>query len=34
MMIHKHGFFDLNHTLIDFETVDIQGVNQGGIDSE
>ena len=34
MMIHKHGLFDLNHTLIDFETVGIQGVSQGEIDSE
>lgn len=33
-MTNKHGLFDFEYLLIDFETVDIPGVNQGGIDSE
>lgn len=33
MMTNKHRLFYLNHTLLDFETVDIQEVNQVGIDS-
>ena len=32
-MTYKHRLFDINYTLLDFETVDIQGVNQVGIDS-
>lgn len=34
MMTYKHRLFDFEYLLIDFETVDIQGVNQGGINSE
>ena len=33
-MTYKHRLFDLNHTLLDFEIVDIQGGNQVRIDSE
>ncbi len=34
MMTYEHRLFDLNHILLDFEAVDIRGVNKAGIDSE
>ena len=33
-MTYKHRLFDLDYPLLNFETVDIQGVNKAGIDSE
>ena len=34
MMTYEHRLFVLNHILLDFEAVDIRGVNKAGIDSE
>ena len=33
-MTYEHRLFDLNHILLDFEAVDIRGVNTAGIDRE
>lgn len=30
-MTYEHRLFDLNHILLDFEAVDIKGVNKAGM---